>query len=178
MNPLPQEMKFFLSTFVYRSWVLEIHKNRPFRSISILYCLYSKDQGSTDQNRWNSKSRTEQKMKSRTGPDQDQGKFQNLGPNRTRTEKNFKTWDRTRTKKNFETWDRTGPEPRKISKPGTGPGPTRFWKSRTDSDVESWYRLHQTPYLYWILNMKRTLEMSTIFERLPFFKIWFLFLQF
>ena len=40
---------------------------------------------------------------------------QNLGPKRTRTEENFKTWDRTGIKKNFETWDRTGPGPRKIS---------------------------------------------------------------
>ena len=58
----------------------------------------------------NSKSRIEQKMKSRTEPDKDQEKFPNLGPNRTRTEKNQKTLDRSE------------------------PGPTKIWKSRTDSD--------------------------------------------
>ena len=37
-----------------------------------------------------------------TGPDQDQEKFRNLGPKRTRTENIFKTWDRA------------GPGPTKI----------------------------------------------------------------
>ena len=41
--------------------------------------------------------RTERSGPTRT--DQDQEKIRNLGPNRTRTEKNFKTWDRTRTNK-------------------------------------------------------------------------------
>ena len=42
-------------------------------------------------------------------PDQDQEKFLNLGLNRTKTEKKFKTWDRT------------GPGPRKNSKSRAGP---------------------------------------------------------
>ena len=67
---------------------------------------YSVGQGSTDQNQLVPDREVRSSVLG-TRPNQDQAQFRNVGLNRTRTEKNFKTWDRTRTKKNFQISDRT-----------------------------------------------------------------------
>ena len=48
--------------------------------------------------------------KSGTEPDQDRKNFQNLGPDRARTKKNFETWDRTGLDQDQEKFRNLGPD--------------------------------------------------------------------
>ena len=61
--------------------------------------IFHLNQGSTDQNLGPNKTRNSTISKPETEPDQDQEKFQNQEPDRTKTEKNFQISARTRTNK-------------------------------------------------------------------------------